>query len=200
MSGNSDTSTKPYLIRAIHEWCSDNGYTPYLAVAIDSRCVVPRDYVKAGEIVLNVSISATNALSMGNEFIEFQARFGGVARDISVPIECVSAVYARENGHGMAFDVPKPLALTPEEAAMQTIKAVTSKKPALKAVPERAADAENSAPSEASNLAPASLVDVSAPSKSLKDVAKIEADSTTDAPEPTPPPTNGGPPKLKRVK
>ncbi len=135
MSGNSDTSTKPYLIRAIHEWCSDNGYTPYLAVSIDGRCVVPRDYVKAGEIVLNVSISATNALSMGNELIEFQARFGGVARDISVPIDCVSAVYARENGHGMAFDVPKPLALTPEEAALQTIKA-SGKKPTLKSVPD----------------------------------------------------------------
>jgi stringent starvation protein B len=169
MAGNSDTSTKPYLIRAIHEWCSDNGYTPYLAISIDGRCVVPRDYVKAGEIVLNVSISATNALSMGNELIEFQARFGGVAQDISVPIECVSAVYARENGHGMAFDVPKPLALTPEEAAMQTIKAA-SKKPTLKAVPDREAT-------------PVTLASVS-----------------VDEPEPTPPPTNGGPPKLKRVK
>jgi stringent starvation protein B len=187
MSGNSDTSTKPYLIRAIHEWCSDNGYTPYLAVSIDSRCVVPRDYVKAGEIVLNVSVSATNALSMGNELIEFQARFGGVARDISVPIECVSAVYARENGHGMAFDVPKPLALSPEEAALQAIKA-TGKKPTLKSVPE------------SNSSSPVSLVDVSADSKTIVDQLKTEPTDLADAPEPTPPPTNGGPPKLKRVK
>jgi stringent starvation protein B len=187
MSGNSDTSTKPYLIRAIHEWCSDNGYTPYLAVSIDSRCVVPRDYVKAGEIVLNVSVSATNALSMGNELIEFQARFGGVARDISVPIECVSAVYARENGHGMAFDVPKPLALTPEEAALQTLK-VSGKKPTLKSVPESGSSST------------VSLVDVSADSKTIVDQVKTESNHSVDAPEPTPPPTNGGPPKLKRVK
>jgi stringent starvation protein B len=187
MSGNSDTSTKPYLIRAIHEWCSDNGYTPYLAVSIDSRCVVPRDYVKAGEIVLNVSVSATNALSMGNELIEFQARFGGVARDISVPIECISAVYARENGHGMAFDVPKPLALTPEEAALQTLK-VSGKKPTLKSVPESGSSST------------VSLVDVSADSKTIVDQVKTESNRSVDAPEPTPPPTNGGPPKLKRVK
>jgi stringent starvation protein B len=188
MAGNSDTSTKPYLIRAIHEWCSDNGYTPYLAVSVDGRCVVPRDYVKAGEIVLNVSVSATNALSMGNELIEFQARFGGVARDISVPIECVSAVYARENGHGMAFDVPKPLALTPEEAALQTIKA-SGKKPTLKSVPDS---------TSASSL---SLVDAtSIDSKTIDDQVKDVVLDDAETPEPTPPPTNGGPPKLKRVK
>ncbi len=106
----SETSTKPYLIRAIHEWCSDNGYTPYLAVAVDDRTQVPMEYVKAGEIVLNVSLGATNRLSLGNELISFQARFGGVAREISVPIDSISAIYARENGHGMAFDVPKAMA------------------------------------------------------------------------------------------
>lgn len=106
----SETSTKPYLIRAIHEWCSDNGYTPYLAVAVDERTQVPMEYVKAGEIVLNVSLGATNRLALGNELISFQARFGGVAREISVPIDSISAIYARENGHGMAFDVPKAMA------------------------------------------------------------------------------------------
>lgn len=106
----SETSTKPYLIRAIHEWCSDNGYTPYLAVAVDDRTQVPMEYVKAGEIVLNVSLGATNRLTLGNELISFQARFGGVAREISVPIDSISAIYARENGHGMAFDVPKAMA------------------------------------------------------------------------------------------
>lgn len=106
----SETSTKPYLIRAIHEWCGDNGFTPYLAVAVDHRTQVPMEYVKAGEIVLNVSLGATNRLALGNELISFQARFGGVAREISVPIDCISAIYARENGHGMAFDVPKAMA------------------------------------------------------------------------------------------
>lgn len=106
----SETSTKPYLIRAIHEWCSDNGFTPYLAVAVDHRTEVPMEYVKAGEIVLNVSLGATNRLALGNDLISFQARFGGVAREISVPIDCISAIYARENGHGMAFDVPKAMA------------------------------------------------------------------------------------------
>ena len=107
----AELSTKPYLIRAIHEWCSDSGYTPYLAVAVDDRTVVPRAYVKNGEIVLNVSASATNRLSIGNDLIEFQARFGGVAHELSIPMENVTAIYARETGHGMAFDVPKPPAV-----------------------------------------------------------------------------------------
>ncbi|UCE31219.1 MAG: ClpXP protease specificity-enhancing factor [Burkholderiales bacterium] len=102
-----ETSTKPYLIRAIHEWCSDNGLTPYIAVSVDDRTIVPRAFVKGGEIVLNVSSLATNRLRIGNESIDFEARFGGVARHISVPIENVSAIYARESGHGMAFEVPR---------------------------------------------------------------------------------------------
>jgi stringent starvation protein B len=106
----TEVSTKPYLIRAIHEWCVDNGYTPYLAVAVNERTKVPKEFVKAGEIVLNVSPLATNKLSLGNTAIEFEARFGGVVREIFVPIEQISAIYARENGHGMAFEVVKPLA------------------------------------------------------------------------------------------
>ncbi|HEX4842582.1 MAG TPA: ClpXP protease specificity-enhancing factor [Limnobacter sp.] len=106
----TEVSTKPYLIRAIHEWCVDNGFTPYLAVAVNEQTQVPREFVKAGEIVLNTSPLATNKLQLGNEWIEFEARFGGVARQIMVPIEQVSAIYARENGHGMAFEVTKPLA------------------------------------------------------------------------------------------
>jgi stringent starvation protein B len=103
----SDVSTKPYLIRAIHEWCTDSGLTPYIAVLADEQVQVPREFVKNGEIVLNISPLATNRLSLGNEFIEFQARFGGVGRDVSIPIDKVIAVYARENGQGMAFDVPR---------------------------------------------------------------------------------------------
>jgi len=102
----AEVSTKPYLIRAIHEWCSDSGFTPYIAVVADELVNVPREFVKNGEIVLNISPLATNRLSLGNEFIEFQARFGGVARDVSVPVEKVIAIYARENGQGMAFDMP----------------------------------------------------------------------------------------------
>ena len=100
-----EKSTKPYLIRAIYEWCTDNGYTPYVAVVVGERTIVPNEYVKDGQIVLNVSFDATSGLKMGNELIEFAARFGGVAREISVPIERVAAIYARENGHGMGFEV-----------------------------------------------------------------------------------------------
>ncbi len=98
-------STKPYLIRAIHEWCADQGFTPYLAVKVDATTRVPREFVKDGEIVLNVGIEATHQLSMGNEEITFQARFGGRAFPVVVPIERVAAIYARENGEGMAFEV-----------------------------------------------------------------------------------------------
>lgn len=97
-------STKPYLIRAIHEWCTDHGFTPYLAVAVDSRTLVPREHVRDGQIVLNIGLEATAHLRMSNETITFQARFGGVARDIAIPIGCVAAIYARENGGGMAFE------------------------------------------------------------------------------------------------
>jgi len=101
----TETSTKPYLIRALHEWCTDNGYTPYIAVAVDSRTVVPREYVRDGQITLNIGTLATHKLVLGNEFIEFQARFGGVSRNISIPVEAVMAIYARETGQGMAFEV-----------------------------------------------------------------------------------------------
>jgi len=101
----SEISTKPYLLRAIYEWCTDNGYTPYLAAAVDANTRVPREFVKNGEIVLNVSFSATSGLKMENEFVTFNARFGGVSREISIPVDNVVAIYARENGQGMAFEV-----------------------------------------------------------------------------------------------
>jgi stringent starvation protein B len=100
------TSTRPYLIRALHDWCTDNGFTPYVAVHVDARVQVPMEYVKNNEIVLNVGFEATSGLKLGNEFIEFKARFGGVGRDIVVPIDHVVAIYARENGQGMAFPLP----------------------------------------------------------------------------------------------
>ena len=98
-------STKPYLLRAIWEWCCDNGFTPHIAVEVDERTRVPREFVRSGQIVLNLGPSATNKLQIGNEYVEFQARFNGVARDLSMPVERVSAIYARENGAGMAFEV-----------------------------------------------------------------------------------------------
>jgi stringent starvation protein B len=97
-------STKPYLIRAIHEWCCDNGFTPYIAVLADQNTRVPREFVRDGQIVLNIGYDATGHLNIANEGITFQARFGGVAREISVPIGNVTAIYARENGAGMAFE------------------------------------------------------------------------------------------------
>jgi stringent starvation protein B len=100
------TSTRPYLIRALHDWCTDNGFTPYIAVFVDSHVQVPLEYVKNNEIVLNIGFEATTALKLGNELIEFKARFGGTSREIIVPVDHVIAIYARENGQGMAFPVP----------------------------------------------------------------------------------------------
>jgi len=110
-------STRPYLIRALHEWCSDNGFTPYIAVQVDGSVQVPMEFVKNGEIVLNVSMDATSGLRLGNDYIEFKARFGGIAREIFVPVTHVVAVYARENGQGMAFPPPSPSAQVPTAAA-----------------------------------------------------------------------------------
>jgi len=111
------TSTRPYLIRALHDWCTDNGFTPYLAVYVDRSVQVPAEYVKNNEIVLNASFEATSGLQLGNEFISFKARFGGVAREIHVPVDHVIAIYARENGQGMAFPAPVPATTAGPEAA-----------------------------------------------------------------------------------
>jgi stringent starvation protein B len=102
---NDTSSTRPYLIRALYEWCTDNGLTPYVSVAVNERVQVPFEFVKDGEIVLNISFDATTALKLGNDYLEFNARFGGVAREIIVPIEQISGIYARENGQGMAFPI-----------------------------------------------------------------------------------------------
>jgi len=108
-------STKPYLIRALYEWCTDNGYTPHIAVKVQGSVCVPHEYVRNGEIVLNISFSATSDLHMDNEAISFKARFSGVSRDIYVPISAVSAIYASENGQGMGFEVT-PEVRRPESA------------------------------------------------------------------------------------
>ncbi|HMM55526.1 MAG TPA: ClpXP protease specificity-enhancing factor [Candidatus Desulfobacillus sp.] len=100
----SAASTKPYLLRAIHEWCCDQGFTPYISVLADERTLVPRQYVRDGQIVLNLGGDAVHNLRMGNDFITCQARFGGVAQSLSIPVDNVAAIYARENGQGMAFE------------------------------------------------------------------------------------------------
>jgi stringent starvation protein B len=100
----SETSTKPYFMRAIYEWCTDNGFTPYLAVKVHGAARVPMEFVRNGEIVLNISFGATSGLKMDNNAVTFSARFGGVAREIYVPVENVQAIYASENGQGMAFE------------------------------------------------------------------------------------------------
>ena len=105
MNALESPSTRPYLIRAMYEWCTDHSFTPYVAVKVDGSVQVPREFVQGGEIVLNISFDATSALQLGNEFIEFKARFGGKPRDIMVPINRVMAIYARENGQGMSFPV-----------------------------------------------------------------------------------------------
>jgi len=99
-------STRPYLIRALFEWCNDNTLTPYIAVKVDSTVQVPKEYVKNDEIVLNISLDATSGLQITNEYIEFKARFGGTPRVIVVPVGQVIAIYAKENGQGMAFPAP----------------------------------------------------------------------------------------------
>ena len=105
----SESSTKPYFVRAVHQWCSDNGYTPYMSVLVNKDTHVPREYVRNGEIVLNVGWMATSKLELGNEFVSFNARFNGSAREIYVPVAQISAIYARETGQGMVFEIAKPL-------------------------------------------------------------------------------------------
>src|SRR5260370_12764530 len=101
----SEQSAKPYLVRAICEWCADNGFTPYLAVKVSAQTRVPPSFVKNGEIVLNISPSATRKLTIDNEWIQFAARFNGVSQEVSVPMNAVSGIFAKETGYGFAFAV-----------------------------------------------------------------------------------------------
>ncbi|HNU67496.1 MAG TPA: ClpXP protease specificity-enhancing factor [Methylotenera sp.] len=113
------TSTKPYMIRAIHEWCVDNGCTPHLLVTVNSRTRVPLAYVKEGEIVLNLNYSATKDLQITNDAITFSARFGGISQNLFVPINAVRGIFARENGQGMFFEIEPDLAPISDDSAQQ---------------------------------------------------------------------------------
>ena len=101
-------SNKPYLVRALYEWCTDSGLTPYLSVRVNERTRAPMEYMKNGEIVLNISQDATHNLTLGNDLIQFSARFNGVSRELSIPMETVNGIFAKENGQGLFFnDAPK---------------------------------------------------------------------------------------------
>lgn len=168
------TSTRPYLIRALYEWCTDNGLTPYLAVSVDNSVQVPREYVKDGEIVLNISFDATSSLQLGNDFIEFKGRFAGIARDIMVPVSQVIAIYARENGQGMAFPLGPPGGVT--AAASSSMNLVSVRDGGQAAVPEVKVVQLASVESERRN------------------------DDPNDKPDPPRSPTSGPRPALTRVK
>ena len=178
------TSTRPYLIRALYEWCTDNGFTPYVAVLVDDTVQVPREYVKNGEIVLNVSFDATSSLKLGNDFIEFKARFAGSAREIVVPIGRVIAIYARENGQGMAFPAPAPTSSSgggEDEPSAQAPR-----------MPLR--DASRGNEGDASKVVHLVAVEGSDESLDGEGHAPVE-------PEPPKPPVGGGTkPSLKRIK
>ncbi|HSH96663.1 MAG: ClpXP protease specificity-enhancing factor [Methylophilaceae bacterium] len=110
-------STKPYFIRALHEWCTDNGFTPHLLVGVDAQTKVPMGYVKDGEIVLNLNYAATKDLHIGNEAVTFSARFGGVSNNLYVPIDAVRGIFARENGQGMFFQAEIQSELIADQSA-----------------------------------------------------------------------------------
>lgn len=115
-------TTKPYLIRAIWQWCVDQGFTPYLSVRLDEHTRVPPGYAKDGEIILNIGFEATSGLDIGNDFISFQARFNGVAQALLIPVPRVQAIYARENGQGMGFELEEtPTELVPESPAASEV-------------------------------------------------------------------------------
>jgi stringent starvation protein B len=171
----SETSTKPYLLRAIYEWCTDNGFTPYLAAMVNGDTRVPREFVKNGEIVLNISFSATSGLKMDNDAIHFNARFGGISREILVPVENVVAIYARENGQGMAFEVTRQPAQTDD----------SEKTPA-------------DSPAVDSNASTAAPTLTAVPSSQNE---PVEAPTPGKPPEHDPePPKKGGRPTLTRIK
>ena len=98
-----ELSTKPYLIRAIYEWCSDSDHTPYISVKVDEQTRVPEEYVRDGEIILNISQDAAYHLTLGNDLIQFSARFNGVTREISIPVNAVQGIFAKESSQGILF-------------------------------------------------------------------------------------------------
>ncbi len=126
----SELSTRPYLIRAIYEWCVDSALTPYLAVRINNQTEVPMGYAKDGEITLSLSSSAVRNLELGNEFITCTGRFGGIPFNVIVPVGAVIGIFAKESGQGLMFQPEE----TPPPPAPETDKKPTAQKPFLKIV------------------------------------------------------------------
>ena len=132
------TSTRPYLIRAFHEWILDNENTPYILVdALKENLVVPEEYIEDNKIILNLSTTAVRELTIDNEYISFNARFSGVPMDVFVPIEAILAIYAKETGKGMVFtgeeDTP-PSPLDPKPTIKIQDKPKSKLKPTLTVV------------------------------------------------------------------
>lgn len=199
------TSTRPYLIRALHDWCTDNGFTPYLAVYVDRSVRVPQEYVKNNEIVLNVSVEATSQLQLGNEFVEFKARFGGVSREICVPVDHVIAIYARENGQGMAFPVPTLGDVDGEDAADGDVHAedglggdADERTPLRLAPTTKASISSVKDKDRVSGKVLSKPEDKSSRSKAPSPVSIVSSEG--DEPPEVPPPAGGGRPALRRVK
>ena len=130
----AEISTKPYLIRALYQWCVDSGLTPQLLVAVDAKTRVPAGFVKDGKIVLNINAGATRNLTLDNDWIQFSARFGGVSHEISVPIERVAAIFARENGQGLHFEPVETGSLSAASASSDGPTPPPNGKPSLKVV------------------------------------------------------------------
>lgn len=196
IDSSQSTSTRPYLLRALYEWCADNNLTPYVAAYVDDTVKVPREHVKNDEIVLNISMDATSNLQIGNDVLQFKARFGGVGREIVVPIDHIIAIYARENGQGMAFPVPQSV---PPRGEVKVSPVSERPRSSLRPV-------ENT-PTPTSLQPPNPLLQSSidspkiVPLKAAPNPAK--AVSEDDPTEPTPPPTPGKSairPSLTRVK
>ncbi|MDL5036215.1 ClpXP protease specificity-enhancing factor [Comamonas resistens] len=163
MTAPEATSTRPYLLRALMEWCTDNGFTPHIAVRVDRNTQVPMEFVRDGQIVLNISYDATSGLLIGNDYVQFTARFGGKPREIMVPVVNVMAIYARETGQGMAFP--------PEDEELDEAAEVESEEL------EAALDEEHAAEDRVVQLV----------------TAKAEDDDPDDDQPRTPPPAGGRP-------
>lgn len=193
----SETSTKPYLLRAIYEWCTDNGYTPHIAAVVDGATRVPMEFVKNGEIVLNISFSATSGLKMDNDLIRFSARFGGVSRDLSIPVDNVMAIYARENGQGMAFEASNNKAADQDDQALdQEATQETAQKPNKKNSRTALASVDLTDSPDADSVAATAPTLTSVPSMQNRQEDKA-GDEDHVPPEP---PKKGGRPTLTRIK
>jgi stringent starvation protein B len=131
----AESSTKPYMIRALHEWCTDNGYTPHIVVRVDGNTLVPPAHIRDGQITLNIGSLATNRLVLGNEAIEFQARFNGATENLYVPVIAVTAIYARETGAGMGFEVEQSTGLSAQAPASSQASAAEPIKPSDASTP-----------------------------------------------------------------